>query len=63
MDMNGSNIMFSNYFTAKATDKTLQVSFNFTVSRPKLWWTWNIGTPYLYTYTVYILDSKGLIID
>ena len=38
-------------------------SFSFTLNKPKLWWPRNLGTPYLYTFTVNIVDSNGMLFD
>lgn len=29
-------------------------SFEFSIKNAKLWWTWNLGTPYLYKFTVQV---------
>lgn len=35
------------------------VAFNFTVKNPQLWWTWNLGTPYLYKYKI-VITQEGI---
>jgi len=32
------------------------VLFSFNINRPRLWWTWNIGKPDLYTFKVTIIQ-------
>jgi beta-galactosidase/beta-glucuronidase len=33
------------------------VYFSFNMIKPKLWWTWNIGKPELYTFKVTVVQE------
>ena len=33
------------------------------LDRPRLWWTWDHGEPYLYDYEVQLLDPDGRVLD
>jgi beta-mannosidase len=35
------------------------VSFEFDIKNAKLWWTWNLGTPYLYKFTVQLSSQAN----
>eukprot|EP00347_Sterkiella_histriomuscorum_P013880 403363013 len=64
IDQQTSNAVFTRAFNQSVIDnKQIALNFQFIVDNPKLWWTHNIGTPYLYKYLVQVVDNKGNIVD
>jgi beta-mannosidase len=47
--------------SAPATQRTMHVVIP--VTNPRLWWTWDHGTPNLYTLEVRLLDAAGQALD
>lgn len=50
----------SESFSRKGKNTSTQIPFE--IQHPKLWWTHNLGEPYLYTLTV-LLKKDGVLID
>ncbi len=38
-----------------------EITLNFTINDPKLWWTHNLGVPHLYHFRIEISDSNGVL--
>jgi beta-mannosidase len=49
--------------TIKINNKSKSIQIPIQIQNPKLWWTHNLGEPYLYEFKVQIKDLKGNLIE
>ncbi|WP_410006672.1 beta-mannosidase [Aequorivita nionensis] len=50
---------FSSNFKTKAGESEYQIPFN--IKTPKLWWTYNLGEPYMYDIQVELIHNKNVL--
>ncbi len=63
LDAAGRSVLQNTFPAAPGAGVDAPATLSAIVADPRLWWTWDQGDPYLYSYELVLQDASGAILD